>query len=175
MTYQYKREPLTAEEADRLANACETHEEKLIIWTLLDSGMRVSELAGLNKDNIEWQAHRLMIYGKGGPFGSKSNRRILPMSNRTEALLEGHFTLHSGLGMAPRTIQRLVKRVANRARISRPVTPHVLRHTFAVTAVRKGISLPALQRLLGHDRLATTEIYLNLSPEDVIREYLEKW
>ena len=48
-------------------------------------------------------------------------------------------------------------------------------HTFAVEAVRKGISLPALQRLLGHDRLTTTEIYLNLSPEDVVREFQEKW
>jgi Phage integrase family len=73
--------------------------------------------------------------------------------------------------MAPRTIQVLVKRVASRAHIRWPVTPHVLRHTFAVTAVPKGISLPPLQRLLGHDRLTTTEIYLNLSPEDVIREF----
>jgi integrase/recombinase XerD len=46
---------------------------------------------------------------------------------------------------------------------------------MTVTAVQKGISLPALQRLLGHDRLATTEIYLNLSPEEVIREFREKW
>jgi site-specific recombinase XerD len=60
-------------------------------------------------------------------------------------------------------------------RIRWPVTPHVLRHTFAVTAVQKGISLPALQRLLGHDRLTTTEIYLNLSPEEVVREFREKW
>jgi integrase/recombinase XerD len=51
----------------------------------------------------------------------------------------------------------------------------VLRHTFAVTAVQKGISLPALQRLLGHDRLTTTEIYLNLSPEEMVREFREKW
>jgi integrase/recombinase XerD len=51
----------------------------------------------------------------------------------------------------------------------------VLRHTFAVTAIQKGISLPALQRLLGHDRLTTAEIYLNLSPEDVVREFWEKW
>jgi integrase/recombinase XerD len=49
------------------------------------------------------------------------------------------------------------------SRIRRPVIPHVLRHTFSVTAIQKGISLPALQRLLGHDRLTTTEIYLNLS------------
>jgi integrase/recombinase XerD len=50
-----------------------------------------------------------------------------------------------------------------------------LRHTFAVTAIQKGISLPALQRLLGHDRPTTTEIYLNLSPEDAVREFREKW
>jgi integrase/recombinase XerD len=68
-----------------------------------------------------------------------------------------------------------MKRVANRARITRTVTPHVLRHTFAVAAVQKGLSLPAPQRLLGHDRPITTEIYLNLSPEDVMREFREKW
>ena len=77
--------------------------------------------------------------------------------------------------MTPRTMQRILKRIANKAHINRPVTSHVLRHTFAVAAVQKGISLPALQRLLGHDRLTTTEIYLNLSPEDVIREFREKW
>jgi site-specific recombinase XerD len=47
--------------------------------------------------------------------------------------------------------------------------------SHAVTAIQKGISLPALQRLLGHDRLTTTEIYLNLSPEEVVREFREKW
>ena len=51
----------------------------------------------------------------------------------------------------------------------------MLRHAFAMTAVQKEISLPALQRLLGHDRLTTTEIYLNLSPEEVVREFREKW
>jgi integrase/recombinase XerD len=64
--------------------------------------------------------------------------------------------------------------ILNQSHIRRPVTPHVLLHTFAVTAVQKGISLPALQRLLGHDRLTTTEVYLNLSPEEAIREFREK-
>jgi len=72
-------------------------------------------------------------------------------------------------------MQCLVERVASRAHIRRPVTPHVLRHTFSVMAIQKGISLPALQRLLGHDRLTTTEIYLNRSPEEVLREFREKW
>jgi integrase/recombinase XerD len=66
MPYQYKREPLTPDEANRLASACETHPERLIVWTLLDTGLRVSELAGLARDQIDWQNHRLMIYGKGG-------------------------------------------------------------------------------------------------------------
>jgi hypothetical protein len=52
-----------------------------------------------------------------------------------------------------------------RSKNGKAITPHTLRHTYAVTAVQKGISLPELQRLLGHDRLETTSIYLNLSPE----------
>lgn len=175
MAYQFKREPLTADEANRLASLCNTHEEKLIVWTLLDTGLRVAELAHLKKDNLDWQSHRLMIYGKGGPYGTKSKRRVIPLTARVQPLLEGHFALHDDLGMSVRTIQRVVRMIANRAAISRKVSPHVLRHTFSVTAVQKGISLPALQRLLGHDHLATTEIYLNLSPEHVIKEFIDKW
>jgi integrase/recombinase XerD len=53
MRYQYKREPLTPDEANRLANACQSHEEKLVVWTLLDTGLRVAELANLTKDNLD--------------------------------------------------------------------------------------------------------------------------
>jgi integrase len=67
MPYQYKREPLTQDEVNRLANACVQHVDKLIVWTLLDTGLRVSEFAGLTRDKVDWQTHRLMIYGKGGP------------------------------------------------------------------------------------------------------------
>ncbi len=175
MPYQFKREPLTQDEANRLANACRTHEEKLVVWSLLDTGLRVSELANLTRRNLDWQLHRLMIYGKGGPYGSRTKRRVIPLSARIQPLLEGRLALYEKLGISGRTMERIVRRIANQAAIQRPVTPHVLRHTFAVTAVQKGISLPALQRLLGHDRLATTEIYLNLSPEEVIREFKEKW
>ena len=175
MPYQFKREPLTQDEANRLAIACETHEQKLVVWTLLDTGLRVSELAALSKDNIDWQTHRLMIYGKGGPYGTRSKRRVVPLSPRVQPLIEGHLGLHDVFGIGARTIQRIIKRVANKANISRPVSPHVLRHTFSVTAVLKGISLPSLQRLLGHDRLTTTEIYLNLSPEEAIKEFQSKW
>jgi len=175
MPYQFKREPLMPEEANRLASTYQDAREKLVVCPLLDTGLRVAELANLKKDNIDWQGHCLMVYGKGGSYGSKSERRIIPLSPRVQPLIEGHFPPYHSLGITPRSIQLLVKRVANRARISRTVSPHVLRHTFAVAAVQKGISLPALQRLLGHDQLSTTEIYLNLSPEDVVREFRKKW
>jgi integrase/recombinase XerD len=147
----------------------------LVVWTLFNTGLRFSELATLRKEHLDWQNHRLMVYSNEGPHGSQTKRRIIPISARVQPLLEGHLALYDTLGMTPRTMQRLVKVVANRAHIRRPVTPHVLSHTFSVTAIQKGISLPALQRLLGHDRLTTTEIYLNLSPEKVMREFQEKW
>ncbi|MCX5887529.1 MAG: site-specific integrase [Proteobacteria bacterium] len=55
------------------------------------------------------------------------------------------------------------------------ITPHILRHTFSVNCIKKGISTRALMTMLGHDRLNTTELYLNLSPEDAIREFQNKW
>jgi integrase/recombinase XerD len=67
--YHFKREPLTQDEATRLANACETPLERLIICTILDTGLRVSELVGLQASNIDRQGRRLIVYGKGGPFG----------------------------------------------------------------------------------------------------------
>ena len=125
MPYQYKRELLSQDEANRLANACTTHEEKLVVWTLLDTGLRVSELATLTKNKIDWQNHRLTIYSKGGPYGSKSKRRIVPLSPRIRPLIEGHFGLHNTLGIRIRTIQRIIKDVANQAHIARPTTPHM--------------------------------------------------
>ena len=175
MLYQYKREPLSDDEVDRITNACDTFREKFVIWTLLDTGLKLSEFADPKKDNIQWQERRLVIYGKGGPYGKKSKRRIIPMTERVKRLIEYHFAENNDTGMSKRTIERTVKNVADKAGISKPVSPHVLRHTFAVNCIKKGISTRALQSLLGHDRLATTEIYLNLSPEDAIREFLNKW
>ena len=141
MRYQYKREPVTPDEANQLANTCSSHEEKLVIWTLLDTGLRVAELANLTKDNLDWQNHRLMIYGKGGPYGKLSKRRIIPLSSRVQPLLEGHLGLHDRMQISVRTIQRMVKQVANRAHIRRKVSPHVLRHTFSVTCIQLTLSM----------------------------------
>jgi integrase/recombinase XerD len=175
MAYQYKREPLNRDETARLEKACQTPRERLVVWTLLDTGLRVGELARLSRQVIDWQGHRLTIFGKGGPYGKKTKRRVVPMTPRITPLLEAHFAVNETLGIPVRTIQHIVRQVAKRAVITRPVSPHVLRHTYSVNVIQKNISLPALQRLLGHDHLGTTEIYLNMSPEHVLEEFHAKW
>ncbi len=105
----------------------------------------------------------------------KPKERIIPMTERVRRLFEYHFAENNNTGMIKRTVERTVKKVANKAGISKPVSPHVLRHTFSVNCIKKGMSTRALQTLLGHDRLTTTEIYLNLSSDDAIMEFLNKW
>ncbi|HET7424597.1 MAG TPA: site-specific integrase, partial [Gemmatimonadales bacterium] len=87
------REPLTAEESDRLSNACETPTERLVVWTLLDTGLRIGELCALTSKNLLWQQRQLRIKGKSGPHGKKTKIRVVPMSSRVRALLEHHFAL----------------------------------------------------------------------------------
>jgi integrase/recombinase XerD len=116
---QHKREPLTLDEANRLANACESHEEKLVIWTLLDTGLRVSELAGLSKSNIDWQMHRLIFHGKGGPYGKRSKRRVVPISTRVQALIERHFAIHDGFGLSVRTIRPKMSEAVTSGKVDR--------------------------------------------------------
>ena len=175
MPYQYERKPLNDDEVNRLINACNTFREKFIVWTLLDTGLGLSEFADLRKDNIQWQERRLVVYSKGGPYGKKTKRRIIPMTDRVRRLIEYHLAENNSIGVTRRTVARIVKKIAGKAGISKPVSPHVLRHTFSINCIKKGISTRALQILLGHDRLTTTEIYLNLTPEDAIREFLNKW
>lgn len=175
MPYQFAREPLTTTEADQLANACETLEDRLVIWTLLDTGLRVSELCALTRESIQWQEKAMRIKGKGGAHGKGNKHRVVPMSLRVRTLLDPYFTLHERWFAGERQMQKIVKRVANRAGIRHPVTPHVLRHTWATTALQKGLSLPTVQKILGHNRLTTTAIYLNFTDTHVLEEFARKW
>jgi integrase/recombinase XerD len=174
MAYQFVREPLGHEETDRLVNACNSFREKLVVWVLLDTGLRIGELCGLRRGDILWQENRIVVWGKGGPYGKRSKRRVVPLTDRARRLLEMHLVTNDRMSLTVRTAQRIVKRAANRAMITRTVTPHVLRHTFAVNCVQRGLSTASLKKILGHDRLETTEIYLNVSPEDAMGEFFRK-
>ena len=175
MAYQFKREPLTPEEADKLYQACNNVQEKLIIWILLDTGLRLSELCSLTPQNILWQQKSIRISGKGGPYGKKTKKRVVPMSKRVQSLLENYFAINDKFPVGTRQVQKIVKEIANRVRISKAITPHILRHTFATLALQKNISLASVQKILGHDRLATTSIYLNFTDEHVVDEFSKKW
>ena len=85
MPYQYVRESLAAEEPDRMSNTCETPTERLVVWTLLDTGLRVSELCDLTPKNVLWQQRQFRFKGKGGPHGKKTKVRLVPMSSRVRA------------------------------------------------------------------------------------------
>jgi integrase/recombinase XerD len=174
MPYQYTREPLSAEEADRLAAACSTPQEKLVIWTLLDTGLRVAELCSLKSSSVQWQQKTLRIKGKSGANG-KTKPRIVPMSKRVQTLLEHYFAINNEWCVGVRQVQKIVKMVANKAKLRTAVTPHILRHTFATLALQNGISIAAVQKILGHEQLATTAIYLNFTNPHVVDEFSAKW
>ena len=175
MAHTYEREPLNGSEYDRLVNACITFYEKLVVWTLLDTGLRVSEFCNLKRENVQWQEKRMVVWGKkAGKFGLRKKRRIVPLTLRVKQLLELYFTTNDRMRFSIRKVQRLVKKVANRALITKLVTPHVLRHTFAINCVKSGLSTASLSKILGHDLLETTEIYLNICPEDALGEFFQK-
>lgn len=163
------REPLTSDEADRLRQAAETGAEKYVVWTLLDCGLRVAELCALDRTAVDWQDGTLRIIGKG------NKRRVVPMPARTRDLVERVLTIEDRPPLTIRTVQRIVRRVADRARITRLCSPHVLRHTYAVQCMQRGLSLPSLQRLLGHVRLTTTAGYLRVSNSEAINEFRRTW
>jgi len=156
MPYEYLREPLTAAEVDRLASACETPTEQLVIWTLLDTGLRLSELCDLTRKSVRRQQHQLQVRDRGDP----RKTRWVPLSTRVQDLLEHHFALEMRFPVQKRRAQKIVKAVADRAQITREVNPQVLRNTFAAMALHKGISLLAVQKLLGHARIETTASFL---------------
>src|SRR4030095_10561190 len=122
------------------SHSCATAEEKLIIWTLIDTGLRVSELCSLTAQHIFWQQKAFRIQGKGGPYGKRSKHRVVPMSRRIQPLMEHYFAMHETWFVGARQVQTIVKRVANRAKITQDVTPHVLRHNPAYRLMRSSIA-----------------------------------
>jgi len=98
MSYVFVREPLSAEECDRIVNACQSFQERLVVWVLLDTGLRIGEFCSLRKDEIHWQENRLVVWGKGGWYGRKGKRRIVPLTARAKKLLELHFCTNDRIG-----------------------------------------------------------------------------
>ncbi len=161
------------------ANGREARRDRAILELLYGSGLRVSELVGANVEDVDLQARLIHVRGKGG------KERIVPMGGfcveAVTAYLTGrpgdgswHGPLFPGRGpggrLSPRTVQRIVARWASRAGVG-GVHPHVLRHTFATHLLDRGAELRAVQELLGHASLATTQLYTHLTLERIRTAY----
>ena len=146
---------------------------------LFDTGMRVSELCYLRMSDIEWEVGRLHVRGKGG------KERWVPMAHRAKRALRRYisqvrdaipakssshvFLTETGRSMNPSAIQKQFRRWSKRTGVK--ITPHMLRHTFATQAHRRGMDLLVLQKALGHSDLEMVRHYAAVDDEDVRRAH----
>lgn len=171
------RHALTAEELERMRDACRTYKEKALVEFFVSSGCRLSEAVGIRIDQINWRDRSVMVHGKG------NKDRMVYFSVRTKLMLEEYLRNRKGGtalfassrtpydSMGPRAIQKLLQQIGERAHEERRVHPHLMRHTFATSALNAGMDIMVIQRLLGHNDIKTTQIYAELSQTTVQYQY----
>jgi len=154
--------------------------DRIIMEALYATGMRLSELIGLNDADVDFSARLIRVTGKRNkqrliPFGDELAKGMLVyIKVRNEAFPEGteaFFVLKSGKRMYPMQVYRLVRRNLSKVVTLRKRSPHVLRHTFATAMLNDNAELRAVQELLGHESLATTEIYTHTTFEELKKVY----
>ena len=172
---------LNADEIDQLLNNCSgdksSKENKLnirdnaMMELMYACGLRLSELSGLNLQDIDWQQQTIQVTGKGQkqrrlPFGRKARAamknwlqyRALEAKETEKAL----FVSSRGTRMCNSSIQKRLKKMALTQGINTNVYPHMLRHSFASHILESSKDLRAVQELLGHANLSTTQVYTHL-------------
>jgi integrase/recombinase XerD len=118
MPHRFKKAPLRAEEAGRLANACKTPGGRHVVRTFLDTGPRVSERCSLTGENVHWQQRVIRVKGKGGRHGKRSKLRIVPVSQRVRALREPCFALNDKWFIGAKAAQKVLGMTTFRRRPS---------------------------------------------------------
>lgn len=182
-------EVLTIEEVESLIAAIdlsqpEGQRNRAILEVLYGSGLRVSELVNLKLSNMYLDKEYMLVEGKG------SKQRLVPLSTEAVKQLRYWFTDRARLNINPghgdwcflnrygRQLTRvmvfiIIKRLAEQAGIHKTISPHTLRHSFATHLLQGGANLRVIQELLGHENLATTEIYthidVNFLREEILR------
>ena len=174
---------LTADEVMRLIDSVETSDTKgvrdrAIIELLFSSGLRVSELCNLNRDHINLTRGEFTVRGKGqkdrpvfiSPEASEWIAAYL--KTRTDSAVP-LFIRYSGadqvdtrgedLRLTPRSVQRIVSFYARKAGITKHVSPHSLRHSFATDLLMNGADLRSVQVMLGHSNISTTQVYTHVT------------
>ncbi|WCK52939.1 tyrosine-type recombinase/integrase [Aneurinibacillus sp. Ricciae_BoGa-3] len=146
--------------------------DRAILTLIYSVGLRVSEICSLQLRNVHWEEKRILIQGKGG------RERYVPLDSIVEDVIKDYLTSRTstiselfvskkGGALTSRAIQFMVKKYAARAGIDKKVTPHKLRHTCATHLLQEGAHLVAIQKLLGHKSLNTTQIYLHITITDL--------
>ncbi len=159
-------------DVERLIEASRDYVDLIAVALMAESGLRASELLSLRVVDIDFNSGIARVTGKYG------KQRIVVLGPLSRAILAGYIVgsrLNPNDRLINMSYQALYKRLKKLAIIAgidpNKVRPHVLRHTFATEAIKRGMSLPALQKLLGHSDLKITQVYLHLTNEDVKREY----
>lgn len=159
---------LTPEELELLRDSCQTPREKALVEFFYSTGCRLDEVYKLNKDDIQWQSGTVIVAGKGNkerPVYLNAKAKIQLMkylqsrNDSNEALFVTERKPYNRLGH--RSIQRIFRKLGERAGIQKVVHPHLIRHTTATNMLRNGASLSEVQHYLGHDDPATTQIYID--------------
>lgn len=147
--------------------------DRALLELMYAAGMRASEVVGTNLSDLDFREGTVMVTGKGEKqrvtlFGATCRNALDDyVSGERTSPIDGDplFTNADGKRITTRTVQNVVKRWALRAGLSPEVSPHTLRHTFATHLLDNGIDLKSVQQLLGHESLATTQIYTHISIE----------
>ncbi len=151
--------------------------DRAILELMYAGGLRVSELVGVDVSDLDLRERQLIVRGKGNKervclFGGTARAAILDYleSERVASSSGGAlFTNRKGGRLTTRTVQNIVKRWAKAVGLSPDISPHTLRHSFATHLLDGGADLKSVQQLLGHESLATTQIYTHVSIERLKR------
>lgn len=162
---------------------------RVILELLWATGMRVSELSGLNFGDLNLKENEIRVFGKG------SKERIILVSDRAKNFLERYihsartlvakgyetnedetspvFINNTGFRLQPRTIRNVISEVTEKINLPKHVTPHVFRHSFATHLIENGADLRVVQELLGHASISNTQIYTHVSTQHLKEVYEE--
>lgn len=171
---------ITSQELERLLaapNGAEPEDlrDKAMLELLFSTGLRVSELCSLARD-IDLSRDELSVRGKGEKV------RVVFVSPESKTAIKTYLSKRKDMDdrlfpITPRSVERLVKKYAIKAGISKKVTPHIIRHSFATDLLQNGADLRSVQAMLGHANIATTQIYTHVTDKhlkDVHRAFHSK-
>jgi integrase/recombinase XerD len=180
---------LDIDELSRLLDAPDIHDDlglrdKAMLETLYASGLRVSELIALKAEDVNSRMGFLKCVGKGNkervvPIGEIAGEYIAAYVDRVRARLtrtnRSEFLFLSKLGepMSRVMFWKIIKKYSTQAGITKSITPHMLRHSFATHLIERGADLRSVQEMLGHASIATTQIYTHVTRDHLREIYKE--